>query len=603
MLLNKLVIKNEKGFNLFTALVSLLLISISLILIFNMIRTEESYLKLLQDQSETSDLITIADLARADAYNRFIVGLRVQWEKYMSSPSNVISLSRDQLDLNWPTFVNKTAVDYFFERNFTSFLASSIVTQLNYTENPAGYSVRCYTNVNHEDNTDTALFGSILTQAFDDADNRVDVVNCDQDYEDECIGSFYFTLDTRMLSDENYEKLPIVFVKDIKTQAVIEKPILGRQVYKIYMPWRGFQALRTARRIAFSPEREMSDNPIVYTAENDNGLFNPLFHNILEQARLGICDPYTCAPRTCFFSTPSYDGFGESCSEGPGKISFEECSFSSNDIDISDHLDYTIDETKDAFQDLIGTTVEKNLTRRIIEENETLNYRLDKEGNATGLVMICKDSDNNYCDCILENDNSSNESLPSICIDVSIDQTPTKKVSDSPAPSPFDLPSIKSISQYFVSSTSPTITNVAEGAGGPGLFLDNGFPYLGHIHWHDLWNNAYDGVSQDANNAFLKCSELRQITYYLVFEERNNKYKISENPIYIYVNLNDVYTPFTYIPNLDELASEDPSNYLVVNNEPDFSYDPSIDNISAWHCSTYEVGAEGSGNICIPSSN
>ena len=212
MLLNKLVIKNEKGFNLFTALVSLLLISISLILIFNMIRTEESYLKLLQDQSETSDLITIADLARADAYNRFIVGLRVQWEKYMSSPSNGISLSRAQLDFNWPTFVNKTAVDYFFDRNFTSFLASSIVTQLNYTENPAGYSVRCYTDVNHEDNTDTTLFGSILTQAFDDAENKIDVVDCDQ-VDDHCSGSFYLTLDTTKISDENYEKLPIIFLR------------------------------------------------------------------------------------------------------------------------------------------------------------------------------------------------------------------------------------------------------------------------------------------------------------------------------------------------------------------------------------------------------
>ena len=136
--------KRKKGFSLFTALVSLLLISISLILIFNMLKTEDTYLSMIEDQSSNSDLITIADLARADAFNSFVISLRVEWENFRNKPDNSINLSREDIDLNWDSFVDKVANDYFFDRKFNEFFATTLINKLEYNAPFASYKSKKY---------------------------------------------------------------------------------------------------------------------------------------------------------------------------------------------------------------------------------------------------------------------------------------------------------------------------------------------------------------------------------------------------------------------------------------------------------------------------
>ncbi|MEI8364775.1 MAG: hypothetical protein WCF78_04970, partial [archaeon] len=132
---------NNKGFSLFTALVSLLLISISLILIFNMVKTEDTYLSMIEDQSSNSDIITIADLARADAFNLFVISLRANWEEYRNSKDNTIILRRADMDKNWDSFVDNVAQSYFFERRFSQFFATTILSKLTYTPEVIGYKI------------------------------------------------------------------------------------------------------------------------------------------------------------------------------------------------------------------------------------------------------------------------------------------------------------------------------------------------------------------------------------------------------------------------------------------------------------------------------
>ena len=148
MFINFVNSKKEKGFNLFTALVSLLLVSITLVLIFNMIKTEETNLALIQDQSSSSDLITVSDLARADAFDVFVVTLRAQWELRYSQPGQEIRLNRQLMDDNWDTFVNQMIQKEFFNYNFSGYVADNIVLKLNNLPNPTGYVI----SVNNLDN-------------------------------------------------------------------------------------------------------------------------------------------------------------------------------------------------------------------------------------------------------------------------------------------------------------------------------------------------------------------------------------------------------------------------------------------------------------------
>ncbi|MDD3976063.1 MAG: hypothetical protein PHN22_02790, partial [Candidatus ainarchaeum sp.] len=231
-------IKSEKGFNLFTALVSLMLISMSLVLVFNMVATEETNLNLIESKSSNSDLSTIADLSKADAFNLFVLGFRTKWEEVKSSSDNYTTLTRKEIYMPWDEFVNSMGYSVFFGRNVTGYFSESILNKLEFTKSPIGYRVFVNTVQNESE------FNKIVAQMFLDAGEKLDVVNCEID-SDECTGSFYITLTGENLSDENFEKLPKVTVKRLKNNEVIQKPVLDRRTYKIYIPWRGFQAMRT----------------------------------------------------------------------------------------------------------------------------------------------------------------------------------------------------------------------------------------------------------------------------------------------------------------------------------------------------------------------
>jgi len=509
---------NNNGFTLFTALISLLLVSISLVLIFNMIATEETYLYLIQDQSSMSDLITIVDLAKADAFNTFLITLRSTWEEYKSMPNNSLSINRKQLDQNWTQFVDNFVKEDFFEHNFAGYFATYLYHSIEFKQSPPGYAI---TVNNKTIGTETGgnlqsneQFNKIIEQIFIDGGQKVDVVDCAQD-SDNCVGSFYLTLDTTKISDENYEQLPMISVLRYKNNQLIQRPILNRQIYKIYMPWRGFQAIRVARRMALG-DAEKEGYPA--TASNYNGIFSPKLHNTLEQARIGFCDPDTCAPRPSFFQTPDMTGFNDKCSNAPNIPLGNSFVPSNLSIELTSGSYNPTDNTrmKIAFTDLYELVVKANTPGH-------------SSYGDTGLIMLGTSvEDINYMSISIED----------------LQYKPTKKIMDGSA----------NVAHY-PHSQFVSLADVSSKVGGLGLFLreDNSSEYI--WNQNEQWDNKHGNInlagSDQPGQTTFSCAELARATINLKFQETNPKYCIKESyngvPVQINIMLSDSYTPF-YFP-------------------------------------------------------
>lgn len=546
---------NRKGFTLFTALISLLLVSVALALIFNMINTEDTYLSLIQDQSSMSDLMTIADLARADAFNTFIITLRSNWEEYMSR--HPMQVTRDQMDMNWDDFTQWFVKDNFFERAFPAYFAQGILFNLKYKMDPPGYDIRTETNTgtkivcdggceygdsgcdctiettNSTGDTNN-LFINVVIDVFKAGGERADIVDCNQE-DTNCNGSFFLTLDTTQLADENYELLPIVTVLRTKSNQVIQRPVLSRQIYKIYMPWRGLQALRTARNIVLDNETERAVNPANPANHENTGFFSPKIHNTLEQARLGYCDPGTCLPREYFFKTPNKVGTNNQCHTIPKTLKSE---VPSNLLSIGQipNLPGNYDNSENinsAFLELYKQSLIANLNAR---NNETITYN-------NGLIMEGAP--------INSVPNSGSPDVNISEFDVSVRSKRSKKYVTDVAKN-----YTHSYNELYFNNLGHNMPSLV---GGLGLFLkDNKSALIWQVNY-DWYKDQNTLVLENDDLQFagaqLKCSEINYATTILKFIETDPRYKIKdaykgvETNIKIY--LREDFSEFYFTPNND----------------------------------------------------
>jgi len=566
----------NKGFNLFTAMVSLLLISVALILVFNMIKTEDTYLTMIEDKSSAADLIATADIVRADAYDLFVVSLREKWESYKSIESNPFYISRDLVDMSWDSFVQTMGNEEFFGHGFTTYFAEALINKLKYTMDPVGYKVEIS---NDGDLQDENGFADIVDSMFAEGGYKLDVVGCGTD-DNDCIGSFYLTLDARGLSDANFEKLPKVTVLRYKNNEAIERPVLGRQIYRIYMPWRGFQAFRTARRIAHGELVERSCDPAFYKdcpgngVLYDTGLFNPEIHNTLEQARLGICDKTSCGARTDFFATASSNGFERRCNLG-------------NDADLSiavtnpnRNIDGTVisltgangnyllhslgADQKALLEEIAENTVKSNLSSPA-RNSEKLTY-----GN--GLEMTGASYGNQI-------------KINSIQID-----SEGRRSKATASPLSTEGPEIGPLSS-IVFNLSAGVSTLNQ-AGGIGLFMQEN-QVLRAFQIDQSWNNFENNYSpgDDLAQANLQCYELSEIRLKLKFKETDSRYKVmDDNDVYIYVDLIDSYNTFKFTPNPETIGVEGNYGYLTTGSTISQAV-----NDTEWSCTSYEIN-----NRCLP---
>ncbi len=278
---------NQRAFNLFTALVSFVLIMLTILLINSMTETESGTVATINDISAQSQMQTAADLARADAIQVFNYGLRYRIEEWLSRPTNWYLL---QPGKTWSEIKQDYACVNFggcrsagSENSGVQFADITSKTMVGILE--VGQTFGRYEITLEKD--ERQLFEALVattTKSIESGD-FFEVVDCDMPETNftaeqirNCLGTFYVKLKLSSLAPEEYEKLPKIVVKNSATGDYLKQGILPHADLRIYVPLRIFKAIAQSKYYA------------------DNRVFNK--NDFFKSMMLGMCDPGSCAPRT-----------------------------------------------------------------------------------------------------------------------------------------------------------------------------------------------------------------------------------------------------------------------------------------------------------------
>ncbi|MCX6798865.1 MAG: hypothetical protein NTW59_02085 [Candidatus Diapherotrites archaeon] len=285
---------NSRAFNLFTALVSFLLIMLAVQLVSTMIQTERKASDTIAGIESRSNLAAVTEMARADAMQVFNYSLRKKIEDWLTDPARG-ELTLKLENASWNDIKNDFARTKFGgteSEAFANFTANALVG-IFYNDTPFGNYV-----ISLEGRE--TLKPSLQSAVQKSMDDFFTVIGCDNGDPKNCPkGTFYVNLHLERLSQEEYENLPRLHVIDKATGEELKQGILPRTTFRIYVPLRFFKAIAETRAIAHYPVDDSKTN----TAE-DYGLFSPRIHNMIEEIGLGICDYGYCEPRTNPFTPP-----------------------------------------------------------------------------------------------------------------------------------------------------------------------------------------------------------------------------------------------------------------------------------------------------------
>ncbi len=239
---------NSKAFTLFTALVSFILIVLTILISQSMLRVESNALTMMSDLEEQKELQSIVDLARADALQTFNYDIRYVLEDYFST--NTYPIYENDTDI---AKVKQTFINEFFVgtnpksqtnvRAFSEKLVRTLENILTEQKDPRGYTITL--DIPQQRNkTVTAMQNAMKQSAI--KDNFMEIVtDCKGNFED-CDGSFYINLDFASLTNEEYESLPALKITSNTTERTIRQPIIPRGNMRIYVPIRLFKAFKAA---------------------------------------------------------------------------------------------------------------------------------------------------------------------------------------------------------------------------------------------------------------------------------------------------------------------------------------------------------------------
>ncbi len=279
----------ERGFNMFTAIVAIILLMIGVMLTNTLISAEEKTSRQIYNMLNSYQKEDAAAIARADALQTFNYNFRERIEDYLSFDQSELGEVGDNLQTGYAIFNISNNSDFTFEEMEKSFREQILLASgpndfnkvLQYVSdrmidqfrpiNYGKYSV--YLSDSKSSGKAAALLGLTKAINIDDA-SLLEIVDCD---EDSCEnGSFYFNIPLNKLDDKTYEAMPRIIVKDLVTQEQIQVGMLPRTNLKIYVPVRFFKAIYEARKSALLIKSEYSE---------------------LSQYKLGFCDPGICSPR------------------------------------------------------------------------------------------------------------------------------------------------------------------------------------------------------------------------------------------------------------------------------------------------------------------
>ncbi|MBI2598267.1 MAG: hypothetical protein HYW50_03665 [Candidatus Diapherotrites archaeon] len=301
---------NQKGFNLFTALVAIVLVVLAVLLSKTMVDSEQQIIQKISDIEEEQKMQAIADMAKADALHSFNFGIRFAIERHLTKdgeqgnesdqpngvPDNRYLITPETLKLGWEEIKQDFARTYFGVcevsregeicqgRQIATKAANYLPALLERTPDVRGYTIDLQS-------PQAAELRELLQKVFDKSSAENDffkVIDCDGTWAGCPNGSFYINMNLKeienggYLRDEEFERFPQIVVTNRQTGRVLKEPILPRGNVQIYIPLRLFKAISGGLEIAKS---------------GGAGLFEEEFKNTVDSLKVGVCDS-GCAPIT-----------------------------------------------------------------------------------------------------------------------------------------------------------------------------------------------------------------------------------------------------------------------------------------------------------------
>ncbi|MCX6800813.1 MAG: hypothetical protein NTZ73_01340 [Candidatus Diapherotrites archaeon] len=296
---------NGKGFNLFSALVAMVLIIIGVLLVNMMVFREANTRTQIYSMKENFGLADAANIARADAIQSFSHYFRRELEMYLTSDGSESAFQ--------PLLKIRKNPDGQIENNFENWgdVVKEFETQILLTPSGSANNEERYKAVARfvalniinkfgtgqegtygryrvslselgtpaQKKVETA-FSNAIKKVLDDPTHNIqtffEIVDCDNTA---CpVGTFYFNFPLDQMSTEDYENLPRIVVSDTHTGEKIQIPLLPQEKLRIYIPIRFLKAAYEARRVAME--------------YNDLGIGDEL-----KSYRLGFCEYGVCGPR------------------------------------------------------------------------------------------------------------------------------------------------------------------------------------------------------------------------------------------------------------------------------------------------------------------
>jgi len=278
---------NQRAFNLFTALLALILIILTSVLVTSMVSSESNTKTIISKLIGQSKLEATARLVRADAFQSFNYSMRKQIETHLRD--NPIILSSNEVWNDWDEVVDEFAEERFTnESAFANYLGQQLPSELEFYNDDyaAGYQIE----VDFNRKGFTKLLQDVFMDSSLDAD-FFEIIDCDGTPQNCPNGSFYINLKFSRIDEEAYESMPLVTITDVRSGRSISDPVLPRNDLKVYVPLRVFKALAHARGFMHSEFGPGLNGP------EDNGFFSPRIHNEFDSMALGMCDYGICRPR------------------------------------------------------------------------------------------------------------------------------------------------------------------------------------------------------------------------------------------------------------------------------------------------------------------
>ncbi len=308
--------KSQRGFNMFSAIVAVILLMTSVVLTNTLVTTEEKTSRQVYNMLSNYQLADAANIARADALQTFNYNFRERMESYLTA-SNTEAIS-GQKSFALFTFRKDPATGAITSPGFTipelrqNFRENILLTQgstnkfqavLEYvSENTISqfrgdtygrYSVQLDVKPSEIPTAKVAM-ATAMQRAIVNTD-FLEIVGCD---DSSCpLGTFYFNIPLNNLSDAQYEALPRIVVRDIVTSEEIKMAILPKTNIKVYIPLRYFKVLK-----------EASDAAKIIQST----------HSKIASYRLGFCAS-SCAPNNDPNNASSLVTWSKSCPTSVGE--------------------------------------------------------------------------------------------------------------------------------------------------------------------------------------------------------------------------------------------------------------------------------------------